>query len=237
MANASRREHPESPHHNLTTQRLILRPLRPRHAPELFDAVDSSRRTLRRWLPFVDSTRGVEDISGFIRRTSRSPAHRVWGVWERRDAGSGRRPRIGLYCGTLGLHGVSREQASATMGYWIHSSREGRGYATEAAAAALLWGFGPLGLERLSIQAASGNRASLRVIDKLGFVREGLWREAQRIPGRRLRVDWVAFGMTRGDLRHARARLVELCGETRPWEPARTSERAPGVRFADRSRS
>jgi hypothetical protein len=67
------------------------------------------------------------------------------------------------------------------------------------------------------------------VIEKLGFVREGLWREAQRIPGRRRRVDWVAFGMTRGDLRRARARLVGICGETRPWEPARqrTSTRRP----------
>jgi ribosomal-protein-serine acetyltransferase len=230
MANANRREHPESPHHNLmVTRRLVLQPLRPRHAPELYDAVDTSRPTLRRWLPFVDATRGVEDIFGFIRRTSRGSAHQVWGVWERRDAGSGRRPRTGLYCGTIGLHAVSLEQATATMGYWVHGSREGRGYATEAAAAALLWAFGPLGLERLSIQAAAGNHASQRVIAKLGFVREGLWREAQRIPGRRGRVDWVAFGMTRGDLRRARPRLVELCGETRPWEPSRqrTSTRRP----------
>jgi len=213
-----------APRVRLVTHRLILQPLMPRHAPQVHEAIARSRPALRRWLPFAARQRERETLA-FIRRTARSRGHSVWGVWERSDAGEApgvRRGRVrpALYCGTLGLHGVDREQAVGTLGYWVRTSRAGRGYTTEAAAAVLLWAFGPLGLARVSVEAAPGNAASLRVIAKLGFVREGLKRQAQRIPGRRARLDWVEFGMTRQDWRCARPALVRRCGVARPWEPA-----------------
>ena len=210
----------------LVTRRLILQPLAPSHATEVHEAIERSRPALRRWLPFAARQQSADTLA-FVRRASRRSSNRVWGVWERGDVGEERgshrgrarpeRLRPVLYCGTLGLHGVDREQAVATLGYWVRTSRAGRGYATEAAAAVLLWAFGPLGLERMSVQAAPGNAASLRVIEKLGFVREGVWRQAQRIPGRRTRLDWVAFGMTREDWRRARTVLTRRCGSARPW--------------------
>jgi RimJ/RimL family protein N-acetyltransferase len=210
-------------HTRLVTRRLILQPLTRRHAGEVHQAIVRSRPALRRWLPFAARQRG-EDTLAFIRRTARHPSHRVWGIWERSDAGDADRAhrgpaRVGpaLYCGTIGLHGVDRDQAIGTLGYWIRTSRAGSGYATEAAAAVLLWAFGPLGLERLSVQAAPENAASLRVIVKLGFAREGVMRQAQKIPGRRARLDWVAFGMTREDWRRARPALARRCGAARPW--------------------
>ena len=212
----------------LVTRRLILQPLARRHAGEVHEAIVHSRPALRRWLPFA-ARQQSEDTLAFVRRIARHPSHCVWGIWERSDVGDARgtprgsarpaRVRPALYCGTLGLHGVDRDQASGTLGYWIRTSRAGRGYATEASAAVLLWAFGPLGLERLSVQAAPGNAASLRVIAKLGFVREGVMRQAQRIPGRRERLDWVAFGMTREDWRRARPALTRHCGAARPWQP------------------
>jgi RimJ/RimL family protein N-acetyltransferase len=125
--------------------------------------------------------------------------------------------RPGRHCGCLGLHGVSLDQATGALGYWLRSDREGRGYTTEAAAAVLLWAFGPLGLERMGVCVAPGNAPSLRVVEKLGFVREGVVRDAQKIPGRRERLDWIAFGMTREDFAAARADLARRCGAPRPW--------------------
>ena len=93
-----------------------------------------------------------------------------------------------------------------------------RGYVTEACAAVLLWAFDALGLERLSVEAATGNRGSLRVIEKLGFVHEGLLRRAQTIPSRRKRLDWCIFSLIRSDLRRVRPRLRQICGNGRPWE-------------------
>jgi ribosomal-protein-serine acetyltransferase len=191
---------------NLTTRQLALRRLRPRDASGLFTAVDESRRKLRLWLPWVDATQTPDDTEAFIRRVSRSPRAVVWGIWE--DA------RI---CGTIGLHEILRQQGTATLGYWIRTSCEGRGHATEASAAVLLWAFDFLHLERVSVQVAPGNAASLQVMDKLGFVREGVARSAQMVPARRQRLDWITAGMIRKDLRRGRRTLVSLCGIRRPW--------------------
>jgi len=208
----------------LVTRRLLLQPLCPRHAAEVFAAIDESRRTLSPWLPFVPGTRSATDTAGFIRRVSRSQHDIVWGIWMR-GLPSRSAPRAapiavepGGYCGSVGLHRLFREQGIGTVGYWNRRTRERQGIITEAVAAVLLWAAGPLGLERIAVEAATGNAASLRVIRKLGFVREGVLRGAQRIPGRRARLDWVISSLVRGDFSRVRPRLVRFCGTARPWE-------------------
>ena len=49
----------------------------------------------------------------------------------------------------------------------------GRGYATEAARAILVWGFAGLRLRRLVAVAYPGNTASVRVLEKLGMAPQG----------------------------------------------------------------
>jgi len=207
----------------LATRRLILEPLRPRHARDVYGAIEESRASLGRWLPFVHTTRSASETEAFIRRVARSECDIVWGVWLR-DEENGprggwfgpRRPQ--RYCGNVGMHRVFVEQATGEVGYWVRRSREGQGIITEAVAAVLLWAFGPLNLERLAIEAATGNAASLRVVEKLGFVREGVLREAQRIPGRRARLDLVISGLVRSDFAQARHTFARYCGTARPWE-------------------
>ena len=53
--------------------------------------------------------------------------------------------------------------------YGIAPARWGRGYATEAAAALLAWAFRETGLPRIFAGADAPNRASLRVLGKVGM--------------------------------------------------------------------
>ena len=71
---------------------------------------------------------------------------------------------------TLSLHGRSAE-----LGYWIGRPYWGRGFATEAAAGILRHGFEALGLRRVSATTLRHNKASVRVLEKLGmrFERQG----------------------------------------------------------------
>jgi ribosomal-protein-serine acetyltransferase len=200
----------------LFTRRLLLRPLRPRHAETVFDAIDESRRTLRKWMPWVDATETPDDTLAFIRRMGRRPGDIVWGIWER-DVRL--RPGRLRYCGGVGLHRVVLSQGTAMLGYWTRRTCEGCGYATEASAAVLLWAFGKLGLERVEIAGATGNAGSLRVIEKLGFVREGIMRAAQRIPNKRRRLDWMFASLICSDLPKVRRQLTEHCGTRKSWEP------------------
>ena len=66
---------------------------------------------------------------------------------------------------------------SATLGYCLDDSAWGQGLATEAAGALLRWAFDTLDLNRVQSDADTRNAASARVLEKLGFVREGTLRE------------------------------------------------------------
>ncbi len=55
------------------------------------------------------------------------------------------------------------------VGWRLGSDHRGKGYATEAALAALEWGFDDLGLETIISIYEPDNRASGRVMDRLGF--------------------------------------------------------------------
>ena len=57
----------------------------------------------------------------------------------------------------------------AELAYWIGVPYQGRGYATEAAAAVAEFGFSKLQLHKIRVYHAADNPASGRTIEKLGF--------------------------------------------------------------------
>ncbi|NYD76858.1 ribosomal-protein-alanine N-acetyltransferase [Arthrobacter cupressi] len=61
----------------------------------------------------------------------------------------------------------------ATLGYWVDRDRAGKGIAPTAVAMATDHCFRHLGLHRMEINIRPENRASLRVVEKLGFRDEG----------------------------------------------------------------
>ena len=61
----------------------------------------------------------------------------------------------------------------ATLGYWVDRDRAGKGIAPTAVAMATDQCFRHLGLHRMEINIRPENRASLRVVEKLGFRDEG----------------------------------------------------------------
>ncbi len=73
----------------------------------------------------------------------------------------------------LGLGGPK----AAELGYAIRRDLWGQGYATEAAAVVLDFGFATLGLHRIQAACGPDNAASQRVLAKLGFSYEGRMRD------------------------------------------------------------
>ena len=85
----------------------------------------------------------------------------------------------------------------AELGYWLAQPAWGNGFATEAAEAAIDFGFARLGLARIYAQVLADNRASLRVLDKLGMVNEGVKR--QHVHKARRLHDVVLYGLLRDE--------------------------------------
>jgi ribosomal-protein-alanine N-acetyltransferase len=73
---------------------------------------------------------------------------------------------------------------SSYVGYWIGRPFAGHGFMTEALGLVLVFAFRTLGLHRVEANIIPGNRASLRLVKRLGFRYEGTAVRYLRINGR-----------------------------------------------------
>ena len=99
------------------------------------------------------------------------------------------------FLGWCSLTRWNPEYRSAAMGYCLEEAAWGHGYATEAAGALLSWAFGAWDLNRVQAETDTRNVASARVLEKLGFVREGTLREDCVVDGE-VSDSWV-YGLLR----------------------------------------
>lgn len=84
----------------------------------------------------------------------------------------------GKHVGNLGLHKVDRIHRKADLGIVIgETTYWSQGYGTDALRMALDYGFGPLGLNKVSLEVLEDNVRAIRSYSKCGFVREGIHRE------------------------------------------------------------
>lgn len=80
--------------------------------------------------------------------------------------------------GQIGTTSPVDETGTVEIGYGLNPSTHGQGYATEAVGALLAHLHGLEGVRTVSAATALSNRASERVLEKLGFVRTGMgWSE------------------------------------------------------------
>ena len=86
--------------------------------------------------------------------------------------------------GGLTIGGVRRGVAqTATLGYWMGARYAGRGRMTRAVAAATRYGFSTLRLHRIEAACLPENVASMTLLERNGFQREGFARAFLRIDG------------------------------------------------------
>jgi ribosomal-protein-alanine N-acetyltransferase len=158
------------------TARLTLRPFRP--------ADEAALQTLAGDRAIADTTISVphpftsEHAHAWIAehgRADSSSLHRYFAVILRAE---------GALVGVVALRDIDREHAQAELSFWIGRAYWGRGLASEAAAAALRFGFEELDLNRVTAYHLVRNAASRRVLTRLGFQGEGLLRQRVKKMGR-----------------------------------------------------
>ena len=88
--------------------------------------------------------------------------------------------------GGITLSNIRRRAAqSATIGYWMGAPHIGKGLMTHALNGLCLHAFSTLDLKRVEAACLPENAASIRVLEKAGFTREGLARAYLNIAGQR----------------------------------------------------
>jgi ribosomal-protein-alanine N-acetyltransferase len=169
---------------------LRLRPFTEADADALF-ALHSSARVLRYWdsPPWTDRARADRFIAA-----CRQLAEEGTGARLAIDLASD-----GRFIGWCALARWNPDFRSAALGYCLGDAAWGHGYATEAAGAVLQWAFDTLDLNRVQAETDTRNVASARVLEKLGFVREGTLREDCVVNGD-VSDSWV-YGLLRREWR------------------------------------
>ena len=82
----------------------------------------------------------------------------------------------GQFIGFCGLKYLP-DLKETDLGYRMMSAYWGKGLATEAGRAVMEYGWQTLGLKRIIAMVLPENQGSVRVLEKLGFVREGIYEE------------------------------------------------------------
>ena len=98
--------------------------------------------------------------------------------------------------GTIGLH--DPQGGAMELGYDLARASWGQGLATRAARAAVAWGFAALELCRIQATVVEGHSASVRVLEKCGFRKEGVLRDYRLCRG--VLKDFGMFALLRREL-------------------------------------
>jgi ribosomal-protein-alanine N-acetyltransferase len=116
----------------------------------------------------------------------------------------------------VGHIGISRAipgpPGTAYVGYWLAQDATGRGIMTEALALALDVAFDDMGLRRVEANIQPTNAASLRLVDRLGFRREGYSPQYMQIAGEWR--DHVRTAILASEWRARRAALTPVAART-----------------------
>jgi RimJ/RimL family protein N-acetyltransferase len=133
------------------------------------------------------------------------PQAREWAAAteEHRRAGRGMSlmvvdARTGELLGSCDLRRPTYDPLLGEIGFLVDPNARGRGVAVRALALLIRWGFDELGMRRIQALVHPDNPASLRVVERLGFAREGLLRSYRE--GRSGREDRIALSLLSGEL-------------------------------------
>jgi ribosomal-protein-serine acetyltransferase len=152
---------------------VVLSAATVRFVDESFAVVDAERDRLREWLPWVDHTTSAKNTKQYFEAVERIDS-----------AGEGLHTVIhvdGRLAGHADLRIVPIQRAGE-VGYWLAAAAVGRGIITRVVAELFDLGFGPYGLHRIQLQAATENTRSRAVAERLGMHYEGIRREAEELP-------------------------------------------------------
>jgi [ribosomal protein S5]-alanine N-acetyltransferase len=159
----------------IETERLLLRKLSVADASDMYEyAQDVELAGLGLWKPLSTLEQCAADLQTVEERYAAGDCF-AWALEVKAE-----RKMIGR----AGFVQYSSEHARAELGYALNRRYWGQGYMTEATKAIIEHGFRSLHLHRVEAICLPENRASIRILEKVGMRFEGMKREATFVRGK-----------------------------------------------------
>lgn len=157
------------------------------HADEIFYSINRNREYLRKYLPWVDGTVGIEDTINFILMSKEKHAKGSGfdvGIWNE-----------GQFAGTIGFHSMNKVSKEIGIGYWLDERFSGKGLMTESCKVMIDYAFNTYEVNRVEIRCAKSNAKSMAIPTRLEFTQEGIIREGELLGHGR--EDLIIYGILR----------------------------------------
>ncbi|MFC9584202.1 GNAT family N-acetyltransferase [Streptomyces yangpuensis] len=146
-----------------------LFPLEARHAEEFFAHIERGREYIGQYVGFPDRSPDVDSARAFLAKYAVKAGEdgaRFFGI--RLD---------GTLVGGVLFPNFDADGGNCEIGCWLEPAAAGRGLVTKACRVLIDYAFGERGMHRVEWHAATGNKKSLAVAERLGMTREGVMRE------------------------------------------------------------
>ena len=156
------------PFPTITTERLTLREIKNTDASELFHL-----RSDKNVMQFIDRplAETIDDALKLIKIIADGHTNKesiTWAITLKDNPG---------LIGTIGFWRIEKEHYRAEIGYLLNPLQQGKGIMQEAVTAVLPYGFETMKLHSVEANVNPFNTASIKLLEKNGFVREGYFRE------------------------------------------------------------
>ena len=164
-----------SPFPVIETERLVLREITDGDLAEIF-----YQRSDPQMMKYVDRkpASSMQDASDFLGRVQAALVSNdgiTWGIALKNE------PKL---IGNMGLWRVDKEHHRAELGYVLHPEHQSKGYASEAMKAILHYGFHTMKLHSVEANVNPNNEASIKLLERNGFIREAYFKENYFFDGR-----------------------------------------------------
>lgn len=154
-------------------------------AAELCALVVGDAEYLSEWLPWAGFVKTVADSEKFIKESTESFAAKktlnVAIIFK------------GKIVGVSGYNNIHTNLKKVVIGYWLGSKYQGKGIITRTVKYLIQNAFDNMAMEKVEIAHSVGNIPSKKVIERCGFVKEGIITNAENLQGKI--VDHVVYGL------------------------------------------
>ncbi len=174
---------------NTVEDKIIMRFASERYAEEVYSAVKENYEHLSEWMPWATKDYSVNSAKEFIKlNLQRYAENELCDYFIFQDD---------KFVGTIGFNRPDIVNSSVEIGYWLDKNHTGRGIITKCCREIVDYAFGELELNRIVIRCATGNKKSQAIPERLGFKKEGISRQAEKLNDKF--VDLIIYSMLKED--------------------------------------
>lgn len=176
--------------HITVSDKIRLEALNLSMTEQIFNAIDSNREFLGKWLPFVDFTKEVSETRKFVESITSQPQEQkdeIYSIYYN-----------GIFTGLIGFKETDWINRKTEIGYWIIESMQKKGIVTSCVKKLIRYAFQKLKLNRIQIKVAVENKRSAAIPQGLNFQMEGIERAGEKHRAEFL--DLEVYSLLRSDI-------------------------------------